>query len=33
MLRDWLDNNPAATWEDLIVAIVRLSSCGMKAYC
>ena len=31
MLEDWLDSNSAATWEDLIVAVLRLSNCGMGA--
>ena len=29
MLHEWLDSNAAATWEDLIMAVLRLSSCGM----
>jgi len=28
MLSDWLDSNTAATWEDLIVAVDNMQSCG-----
>ena len=33
ILDDWLNRNPAASWEALILAIVRLPTCGMRIFC